>query len=87
MWSGLALAPIALVVFLTSKGGTQEMYHGLTRWWAPVLLAWTSLLAVTSLGALWLRRFEVARLAGALPTSLGKRVKVIGLPKIRAVRQ
>lgn len=63
MWSGLALAPIALVVFLTSKQGAPEMYHGLTRWWAPVLLAWTSLFAVVALVALWLRRFAVARLA------------------------
>jgi cytochrome d ubiquinol oxidase subunit II len=63
LWSGLALAPIALVVFLTSKRGAPEMYHGLTRWWAPVLLAWTSLFAVVTLVALWLRRFAVARLA------------------------
>ena len=39
------------------------MYHGLTRWWAPVLLAWTSLMAVAALVAVWLRRFAVARLA------------------------
>jgi cytochrome d ubiquinol oxidase subunit II len=39
------------------------MYHGLTRWWAPVLLAWTSLFAIVALVALWLRRFELARLA------------------------
>src|SRR5216684_1451591 len=63
LWSGLALAPIALVVFLTSKQGAPEMYHGLTRWWAPVLLAWTSLFAVAALVALWLRRFSMARLA------------------------
>jgi len=63
LWSGLALAPIALVVFLTSKQGAPEMYHGLTRWWAPVLLAWTSLFAVVALVALWLRRFAVARIA------------------------
>jgi len=63
LWSGLALAPIALVVFLTSKRGAPEMYHGLTQWWAPVLLAWTSLFAVVALVALWLRRFAAARLA------------------------
>ncbi len=63
LWSGLALAPVALVVFLTSKEGAPEMYHGLTRWWAPVLLAWTSLFAIVALVALWLRRFELARLA------------------------
>ncbi|HWX20544.1 MAG TPA: cytochrome d ubiquinol oxidase subunit II [Candidatus Binatia bacterium] len=63
LWSGLALAPVALVVFVTSKRGAPEMYHGLTRWWAPVLLAWTSLFAVAALVALWRRRFAVARLA------------------------
>ena len=63
LWSGLALAPIALMVFLTSKSGAPEMYHGLTQWWAPVLLSWTSLFAVVALVALWLRRFVLARLA------------------------
>jgi cytochrome bd ubiquinol oxidase subunit II len=63
LWSGLALAPIALVVFLTSKQGAPEMYHGLTRWWAPLLLAWTSLFAVAGLISLWLRRFTLARFA------------------------
>src|SRR5260370_873831 len=37
-WSGLALAPIALVVFLTSKHRAPEMYHVMTRWWAAVLV-------------------------------------------------
>src|SRR6267378_251311 len=63
LWSGLALAPIALVVFLTSRRGAPAMYHELTRWWAPVLLAWTSLFAGAALIALWRRRFVVARLA------------------------
>jgi cytochrome d ubiquinol oxidase subunit II len=63
LWSGLALAPIALVVFLTSRRGAPAMYHELTRWWAPVLLVWTSLFAGAALIALWLRRFVVARLA------------------------
>lgn len=63
LWPGLGLAPIALAVFLTSKQGAPEMYHGLTRWWAPVLLAWTSVFAVAALVALWLRRFRLARLA------------------------
>jgi hypothetical protein len=57
LWSGLALAPIAWVVFETSKKGAPEMYHGLTRWWEPVLLVWTSACAITALAALWWRRF------------------------------
>jgi cytochrome d ubiquinol oxidase subunit II len=39
------------------------MYAGLTRWWAPLLLAWTSLFALVSLVALWFRWFSTARIA------------------------
>ena len=35
LWSGLALGPIAFVVFLLSRHGAPDMFHGLTRWWAP----------------------------------------------------
>jgi cytochrome bd ubiquinol oxidase subunit II len=63
LWSGLALAPIALAVFFTAKQGAPAMYEGLTRWWAPVLLGWTSFFALAALIALWLRRFPLARLA------------------------
>jgi len=61
--SGLALAPISLVVFLTSKTGAPAMYGGLTDWWAPLLLGWTSVMAIAALAALWLRRYAVARVA------------------------
>jgi cytochrome d ubiquinol oxidase subunit II len=63
LWSGLTLAPIAGVVFLTSKQGAPEMYHGLTHWWAPLLLAWTSLMSIVALAALWRCWFAVARIA------------------------
>jgi cytochrome d ubiquinol oxidase subunit II len=63
LWTELALAPIALAVFLTSKTGAPAMYAGLTRWWAPLLLAWTSLFAVAALLALWRRWFSTARIA------------------------
>jgi cytochrome d ubiquinol oxidase subunit II len=63
IWSGLALNPIALVVFLTSKKGAPAMYAGLTNWWAPLLLAWTCVFAVAALVTLWLRRFSLARFA------------------------
>ena len=39
------------------------MYDGLTRWWAPLLLAWTSLVSVFALLALWRRWFALARIA------------------------
>jgi cytochrome d ubiquinol oxidase subunit II len=63
LWSGLTLAPIAGVVFLTSKQGAPEMYNGLTHWWAPLLLAWTSLMSIVALVALWRRWFALARIA------------------------
>lgn len=63
LWSGLTLGPIAGVVFLTSKHGAPSMYHGLTHWWAPLLLGSTSLCAIVALVALWRRRFALARVA------------------------
>ena len=61
LWSGLALMPIAFLVFLLSSQGAPEMFHGLTRWWAPLLLSATCLCAVGALAALWWRRPASAR--------------------------
>jgi cytochrome bd ubiquinol oxidase subunit II len=36
---------------------------GLTNWWAPLLLGWTALCAITAIIALLSRRFYVARIA------------------------
>jgi len=63
LWSGMVLAPMAGVVFLASKQGAPEMYHGLTHWWAPLLLAWTILMSIFALAALWRRWFALARIA------------------------
>ena len=63
LWSGVSLAPIAGAVFLLSRQDAPEMYHGLTHWWAPLLLAWTSLMSIAALVALWRRWFVVARIA------------------------
>jgi len=63
LWSGSALAPIAFVVFTTSKQGAPAMYHGLTQWWAPLLIGTTLCFAIAALSSLWLRRFAVARVA------------------------
>jgi cytochrome d ubiquinol oxidase subunit II len=68
--SGLSLAPIAGLVFLTSKQGAPEMYRGLTHWWAPLLLAWTSLMSIVALAALWRRRFALARIAAVSQVTL-----------------
>jgi cytochrome bd ubiquinol oxidase subunit II len=64
LWAEFALLPLALIVFLAAKSGAPSMYQGLTAWWAPLLLGWTALAAVTAVIALRLRKFELARIAG-----------------------
>jgi len=63
IWAEAALIPLAIIVFVTSKYGAPEMFHGLTNWWAPLLLGWTALSAITATLALWARRFYLARIA------------------------
>ena len=63
IWAQTALIPLAIIVFATSKYGAPFMFHGLTNWWAPVLLGWTALSAITAILALWSRRFYLARIA------------------------
>jgi len=46
------------------------MYHGLTHWWAPLLLAGTSLMSVVALVALWRRKFALARIAAICQVTL-----------------
>src|ERR1700740_1767043 len=62
----LAQSPVvllAVVVFITSRNGAPQMCRGLTNWWAPLLLGWTALSAITAILALWSRRFFLARIA------------------------
>lgn len=69
--AGLALAPIAAVVFFVARaGGAPQMYADLTRWWAPYLLIATSLAALTALTALQKRRFRLARSAAIAQVTL-----------------
>jgi cytochrome d ubiquinol oxidase subunit II len=68
--SGAALVPIAFVVFVTSKEGAPEMYHGLTQWWAPLLIGVTLVCAIAALTSLWLRRFALARTAAIAEVTL-----------------
>jgi len=63
IWSQIALILLANVVFITSKNGAPRMYHGLTDWWAPILLGWTVLSGITAFLALWFRAFNLARTA------------------------
>ena len=62
-WAQAALIPLAIIVFVTSKSGAPLMYQGLTNWWAPLLLGWTALSAITAALALWSRRSYLARIA------------------------
>ena len=45
------------------------MYDGLTNWWAPPLLVWTSASAVLALIGLWKRKFRLARIGAVLQVS------------------
>jgi cytochrome d ubiquinol oxidase subunit II len=63
LWSGLALVPIAMVVFFLSKNGAPEIFSGLARWEGFVLVGAASLFAIVALVSLWRRRFAVARVA------------------------
>src|SRR5467141_1470203 len=70
LWSGSVLAPIALLVFITSKEGAPAMYHGLTQWWAPLLIGTTLCFAIAALTSLWLRRFALARIVAMAEVTL-----------------
>jgi cytochrome d ubiquinol oxidase subunit II len=61
--AALFLAPTAALTFLLARHGAPIIFSGLTSWWAPVLLAVTSVCAVGALWALWARRFRWARAA------------------------
>jgi cytochrome d ubiquinol oxidase subunit II len=61
LFSGLSLAPAAALVFLLSIDGAPAIHAGLTSWWAPLLLAATSVCAVGALLALRRRAFTAAR--------------------------
>lgn len=63
--AGLSLAPVAAAVFFLARAEAPLLFEGLTRWWAPLLLAATSVCAVGALAALWYRRFGWARVAAA----------------------
>ena len=70
IWAEAALIPLAILVFIASKNGAPFMHRGLTNWWAPLLLLWTALSALTATVALWSRRFYVARIAAVAQVTL-----------------
>jgi cytochrome d ubiquinol oxidase subunit II len=66
IWAQIALILLAIIVFITSKNGAPLMYHGLTTWWAPIVLGWTILSAIIAFLALWFRAFYLARTAAVV---------------------
>lgn len=68
--SGLSLAPAALLVFVLAQRDAPLLFAGLTAWWAPLLLVFTSIAALLALFALWRRWFQLARLAAAAQVAL-----------------
>ena len=61
LYSGIALGPVAWVVFVASRTGAPEMFRALTSWWAPLLLGITSLAALGAIAALVMRAHRAAR--------------------------
>jgi cytochrome d ubiquinol oxidase subunit II len=68
--TGVALAPVAALVFVLARRDAPYIFRGLTDWWAPLLLIATSICAVGALGTLWIRRFRIARVAAVGQVSL-----------------
>ncbi len=63
IFSCLLLLPAAALVFVAARHGAPYIFHGLTSWWAPLLLALTSASALLALISLWRRWFRTARYA------------------------
>jgi cytochrome bd ubiquinol oxidase subunit II len=70
IWAQLAAIVLAVLVFITSRDGAPLMYLGLTTWWAPLLLGWTGLSALTALLAMWFRIFNLARIAAVAQVTI-----------------
>ena len=70
IWAQIASVGLAVLVFITSRDGAPLMYRGLTNWWAPLLLGWTILSALTALLALWFRIFTLARIAAVAQVAI-----------------
>jgi cytochrome d ubiquinol oxidase subunit II len=70
IWAQFAAIVLAVLVFITSRDGAPLMYLGLTTWWAPLLLGWTGLSALTALVAMWFRIFNLARIAAVAQVTI-----------------
>lgn len=70
LFSALSLAPAAALVAFLARAQAPFLFDQLTSWWAPWLVAATSISAVGAIWALWTRRYRVARMAAAGQVSL-----------------
>jgi cytochrome bd ubiquinol oxidase subunit II len=61
--AGVLLAPAAALTFVLARSGAPVIFARLTSWWAPWLVAVTSVCAIGALVSLWYRRFHWARIA------------------------
>jgi cytochrome bd ubiquinol oxidase subunit II len=61
--SGVLLAPAAALTFVLARDGAPQIFARLTSWWAPPLVAITSVCAFGALAALWWGYFRWARAA------------------------
>jgi cytochrome d ubiquinol oxidase subunit II len=65
LFSGVMLAPAALLVYLLAARGAPLIFAHRLSWWAPLVSGATSVCAVTALVALWRNHFRLARVAVA----------------------
>lgn len=61
--AGVLLAPVAALTFALARNGAPTIFARLTSWWAPWLVAVTSVCAIGALVSLWYGRFRLARAA------------------------
>jgi cytochrome d ubiquinol oxidase subunit II len=70
LWSGFALAPIALIAFFLARKGAPQIFDGLKQWSGMILIGCASAFAIAALASLWRRNFAVARIAAIGQTTL-----------------
>ncbi|MCB0110192.1 MAG: cytochrome d ubiquinol oxidase subunit II, partial [Caldilineaceae bacterium] len=68
--SGFSLAPAAALVFVLARYQAPELFAGTAHWWSDWIFGLTSIAAFGALGALWWRRFHLARIAAVAQVTM-----------------